>query len=276
MMPPNRSINSNTDSESVDRLKATQPVLFVSHGAPDLLFSPHPAADALKRLGASLQKPDAIICISPHWQTSLLTLDRSDNTQTLYDFGGFDKRLYQFRYSAPGAPALAERVHNLLLSHDVPHRDQQRGLDHGAWVPLGLMFPQADIPVLQCSLPRELDPEHYYLLGQQLGSLSHDNILILVTGGSVHNLRYLAPGDTQAPEWASAFQNWLVEQLLAEQHQPMMHWRNQSPNAFMAHPTSEHLDGLWIALGAAKKKTPLVVYQGFDYGSLGMLHLRFD
>lgn len=255
-----------------------QPALFISHGAPSLVIETGPAQDFLRRLGPEIErnhgKPEAILCISAHWDSAAPLLSTAPEPETIHDFYGFPDALYRLRYRAPGAPAMAERALGLIgeagiAAGDDPHR----GLDHGAWTPLLLMWPAADIPVAQLSVQTRRDPAHHLALGRALAPLRKDGVLILASGGAVHNLRSLArDGSTSAPPaWASAFTDWLATSLAAEDLDALLDWRFKAPHADLAQPSDEHFLPLFVALGAAGGKLRARrLYQGFDHGSLGM------
>jgi 4,5-DOPA dioxygenase extradiol len=189
--------------------------------------------------------------------------------QTIHDFGGFPPELYQRRYPAPGDPALAAEVQALLARSGIPNRGEARGFDHGVWVPLSLMYPEADVPVIALSLLAHGDPADHLALGRALSPLTDAGVLILASGGAIHNLGAL--GDGAAPAWALAFDQWLADTVAAGDHDALVHYRQRAPQAAMNHPTSEHFLPLLVACGAAG---PQVVgrrlHQGFTYGSLGM------
>src|SRR5687768_16572976 len=178
------------------------PAVFVSHGAPTLAVEENDTTVFLKELGGRLGRPKAIVCVSAHWNTGEPAVSAAERPETIHDFGGFPQELYRIRYPAPGAPALAARVAELLDDAGVECAvSHERGLDHGAWVPLRLMFPEADVPVTQLSIQPRKDPRHHFKLGRALAPLREEGVLLLATGSVTHNLSRLTFSGPP-PEWA--------------------------------------------------------------------------
>jgi 4,5-DOPA dioxygenase extradiol len=232
----------------------TMPSLFLSHGAPTLPLTDTPARAFLQQLGGALARPAAILVISAHWETAVPTVSAVDRNETIHDFGGFPRALYEMRYPAPGSPSLAARVVDLLRAGGLDCKiDRGRGLDHGAWVPLRLMYPQADIPVLQLSLQPHLGPAHHLLVGRALAPLRQDGILIIGSGSFTHDLsefRGHGPNDP-APDWVDGFAAWFHAALTRNETDALLDYRRRAPFASKNHPTEEHLLPLYAALGAA-------------------------
>jgi 4,5-DOPA dioxygenase extradiol len=230
-----------------------QPTLFLSHGSPMMPFEDIPARAFIASLGQSLTRPKAIVLVSAHWDNDVPTLTAGEQLDTIHDFYGFPPALYALNYPAHGDPALAESIADTLGEAGLrAHTDATRGLDHGAWIPLMLMYPQADIPVVQLSIQSRLGPGHHIQLGRALGALREQNILILASGGFTHNLRALNwRGGGDEPEWASQFSDWMDQALMAGRTCDLVSYRRLAPHAAMAHPTDEHLLPLFVALGAA-------------------------
>lgn len=250
-----------------------QPVVFVSHGAPTLVLEPGPARGALAALGGSLPRPRSILVVSAHWETAEPALSTAVHPETIHDFYGFPQALYEMRYPAPGAPALAQRAGELLAAAGMTVQEAQRGLDHGAWVPLSLMFPEADIPVTQISVQTSGGPVHHWRLGEALRPLREEGVLILASGSVTHNLgefgrhRY----DGAPPDWVSGFNDWLHDRLLAGDLEALLEYRRLAPDAARNHPSEEHLLPLFVAVGAAAPGvTPRRVHAGYTYGVIGM------
>jgi len=230
------------------------PSLFLSHGAPTLPLTDTPARAFLSQLGKTLARPKAILVISAHWETAAPMVSAVDSNETIHDFGGFPRALYDLRYPAPGSPSVAARVADLLRAAGLDCKtDRKRGLDHGAWVPLLLMYPQADIPVLQLSVQPHLGPEHHLRVGRALAPLRQEGVLIIGSGSFTHDLsefRGHGPNDP-APAWVNSFADWVDAALTKGQTADLLDYRRQAPFAAKDHPTEEHLLPLYAALGAA-------------------------
>ena len=232
----------------------TMPSLFLSHGAPTLPLTDTPARAFLSQLGNTFERPKAILVVSAHWETAVPTVNAVDSNETIHDFGGFPRALYDLRYPAPGAPALAGRIAELLQSGGfVCNIDKRRGLDHGAWIPLLLMYPKADIPVLQLSVQPHLGPEHHLRVGRALAQLRNEGVLIIGSGSFTHDLsefRGHGPNDP-APDWVNNFADWFDAALTKGETDALIDYRRRAPFATKNHPTEEHLLPLYAALGAA-------------------------
>lgn len=257
-----------------------QPALFISHGAPTLALEPGPTRDALAALGAALEPPRAILVLSAHWETATPAISTAEQPDTIHDFRGFPEALYRVRYLAPGAPQLAARAAQLLAAADMPAAAApDRGLDHGAWVPLMLMFPRAGIPVTQISVQPQSGPAHHFRIGEALRPLRDEGVLILASGSVTHNLREFGHHDYAGapPHWVSGFNDWLAERLAAADHEALLDYRSRAPHAARNHPTEEHLLPLFAALGAAiPGVAPRRIHAGYTYGVIGMDAWRFD
>ncbi len=255
----------------MDQAVTTQmPAIYLSHGAPPL------ADDALwtRQLAdwsAALPHPTAILVVSAHWEEAPLTLGATATVPLVYDFWGFPERYYHVTYSAPGAPPLAETVRKLLSTprhtvHDAPHR----GLDHGAYVPLVEMFPAADIPTLQISMP-SLEPTELFAIGRRLRPLRDEGVLILGSGFTTHNLSLIdmhRPSDAAAPGWSAEFDDWADRTIASGDVDSVIDFIHTAPAPTLAHPRTEHLAPLFVTLGAsADDSAPgRSVVDGFWYG----------
>jgi 4,5-DOPA dioxygenase extradiol len=232
----------------------TLPSLFLSHGAPTLPITDTPARTFLQQLGHTFERPKAILVISAHWETAVPTVNAVDSNETIHDFGGFPRALYDLRYPAPGSPTFAARVAERLRAGGFDcNVDRRRGLDHGAWVPLSLVYPQADIPVLQLSVQPHLGPEHHLRVGRALAPLRDEGVLIIGSGSFTHDLsefRGHNPNDL-APNWVNSFADWFDAALAKGQIDVVIDYRRRAPFATKNHPTEEHLLPLYAALGAA-------------------------
>ncbi|MCB9879280.1 MAG: dioxygenase [Planctomycetes bacterium] len=250
------------------------PSLFVSHGAPTLALDAAAGAD-FARLAAALPTPRAVLALSAHWLDAPATIGTRSTRELLYDFGGFPDELYRVRYEAPAAADLGARVEELLPG---VQRDDDRPWDHGVWVPLLHMFPAADVPVLQLSLPYRWTPKQLFELGRSLAPLRDEGVLVLGSGGAVHNLRAVDwRGDAPPPQWATDYEGWLRERLLAGQADDVVAFRERAPALRQAHPTDEHFLPLLVALGAAADGGDAVTFpiEGWELGSMSRLAVRF-
>ncbi len=236
----------------MDDMTARMPALYLGHGAPPLLDDPVWSGE-MRELAAGLPRPKAILMISAHWESAPLALSASGpGTELVYDFGGFDPKYYRMRYDTPDATALADRIAQMLPDSDRVHQHASRGLDHGAWVPLKIMYPEADIPVLQMSLPTE-DPDQLLALGSRLRGLRDEGVLIIGSGFLTHGLPYLREFriDAEAPGWSRDFDHWAAEALARGDVAELAAFRTRAPGMPYAHPTVEHYTPLFVTLGAA-------------------------
>jgi 4,5-DOPA dioxygenase extradiol len=252
------------------------PSVFVSHGAPTLAIEKNDTVEFLRRLGAGLGRPRAILCVSAHWATRVPTLSAAERPETIYDFGGFPEELYRVRYDAPGAPTLAARAAELLSASGIDSEiSNDRGLDHGAWVPLSLMYPERDVPVTQLSVQPGAGAAEHFRIGKALAPLRREGVLVLSTGGATHNLRQLGRG-VQAPDWAARFDEWLDEKIRGGSYEDLLDYSRLAPHASVAHPTDEHILPLFVAAGAGDSDAPgLSLHRGWTHGSLSMAAYAF-
>jgi 4,5-DOPA dioxygenase extradiol len=229
--------------------------LFVPHGAPTFALRPGAAGAALTAYAAALPAPRAIIVISPHWDSDVPTVGTADRLETIHDFSGFPEELYRLRYPASGCREAADEVVATLQANGLPVReDGRRGLDHGAWVPLRLMFPEADVPVVPLSLQSRRGPQGAWLLGRALAPLVDRGFLIIASGNVTHNLhdfQRAAMSGAPAPDYVREFPEWLAGRLAAGDLPTLLDYRRQAPGGIPAHPSDEHLLPLFVALGAA-------------------------
>lgn len=256
------------------------PSLYISHGSPMTAPQAGLTGERLAELAAVLPRPRAIVVASAHWLSRRPQVGNAMAPQTIHDFDGFPVVLYQLRYPAPGAPALAERVLQLLEQvGPAPTLDPDRGLDHGAWVPLRLLYPAADIPVVPVSIQPELGPAHQYALGQALAPLRDEGVLLIGSGSITHNLHDVRVGysnERHAP-YVKPFTEWIEQKLAAGDIDALLDYRRQAPFAERAHPTDEHLLPLFVALGAAGVDARAQrIDAGIDIGLLAMDIYRFD
>ncbi|MCP1446839.1 4,5-DOPA dioxygenase extradiol [Pseudomonas sp. GGS8] len=252
------------------------PSLYISHGSPMLALEPGASGPALARLAAAMPKPKAIVIVSAHWESSELLVSGNPQPETWHDFGGFPQALFEVQYPAPGNPQLAAQVVELLKGDGLPARiDAKRPFDHGVWVPLSLMYPLADIPVVQVSLPTRGGPALQTRVGHALASLREHGVLLIGSGSITHNLRELDwhAGPESVEPWAKAFRDWMIEKLEANDEAALHDYRQQAPNAVRNHPSDEHLLPLYFARAAGGEFS--VAHQGFTMGALGMDIYRF-
>lgn len=250
---------------------ARQPTLFVSHGAPTFALEPGRAGALLRDAGARLS-PSAIVVVSPHWMTRDLAVTAAALPHTIHDFGGFPKALYELQYLAPGAPALAKRIVQLFAAAAVPVReDDDRGLDHGAWVPLMHLFPNADVPVVQLSMPVSLDARSAWRIGELLAPLRNDGVLIVGSGSLTHNLEEVFSGSEEADTaYAEAFVAWARHAVTSHNRDALVDYLRSAPAGRRAHPTSDHFLPLLVAAAAGGDSPVEVLDGGMTFGVLSM------
>lgn len=229
------------------------PTLFVSHGAPTLALDPGATGAAWSALAAGLPRPRAVVVVSAHWDAARTRVGSGPRHATIHDFYGFPEPLYRLRYEPPGDPALAERLAAGLTAAGLPAvPDAERGLDHGAWVPLRSMYPAADVPVVPLSLDARRGPAWHYRLGQALAPLLEADVLLLASGSLTHNLGEFRPGHAgPVAEYVTRFQDWVHEQAVGGDVEALLDYRARAPGAERAHPSEEHLLPMFVALGAA-------------------------
>jgi len=252
------------------------PSLYISHGSPMLALEPGASGPALARLAAEMPRPKAIVIVSAHWESNELMVSGNPQPETWHDFGGFPQALFAVQYPAPGNPELADEVVELLKANDLSARiDTRRPFDHGVWVPLSLMYPQADIPIVQVSLPTRSGPALQTRVGHALASLREHGVLLIGSGSITHNLRELdwQAGPESVEPWAQVFRDWMVDKLAANDETALHDYRQQAPNAARNHPSDEHLLPLYFARGAGGEFA--IAHQGFTMGALGMDIYRF-
>lgn len=256
------------------------PVIFLSHGAPSLPLEAGETGAAWRRLGEQLPRPSAILVVSAHWETSIPTISRATRPETIHDFSGFPGELYEMQYPAPGAPEMAQAATLALQQAKIPvQQDDTRGLDHGAWVPLSLIYPKADIPVAQLSLQPRQNPAWHIALGRALRPLREQGVLIIGSGSITHNLRavFNHPQGEAAPVWVTEFCDWIADRIAAGDLEALAEYRALAPYAVQNHPTDEHLFPLFVALGAANKIDSAVrLNRVMTYGLLAMDVWLFD
>lgn len=239
------------------------PVLFVSHGAPTFAIEPGTLGPLLTALGQTLTGITAVLVVSPHWQTREVQVMTTQQPDTVHDFGGFPSALYDLQYPAPGQPELALEAARLLAEAGFSTGvDARRGLDHGAWVPLVHLLPDAQVPVFQVSMPASLTTAQAVALGRALAPLRKQGVLIIGSGSMTHNLYEFRQGSAQPQAYAQEFAAWVRAAVAANARTPLINYRTEAPHAVRAHPTEEHFLPLLVALGAQQEGDALQVLDG--------------
>ena len=251
---------------------ARLPSLFISHGAPTFALEPGVAGPRLAALGRSLPRPEAVLMVSPHWMTPGPRVGVVAQPETIHDFGGFDPALYRIAYPAAGHPRLARQAIELLAKAGWPAQaDERRGLDHGAWVPLLHLFPQADVPVFQVSLPARLDADAAWAFGAALAPLASEGVLIVGSGSLTHNLAEFRSHHGAEAAYAREFAAWVRDAVVAGDGPRLRRTLADAPHAARAHPTDEHFLPLLVAAGAAPAQGQWRVLDGgIAHGVLSM------
>lgn len=249
-----------------------QPAVFVGHGSPMFALEPNRYTAAWAALGKSLKRPYAVLVISAHWVTRGVWVTAMSQPKTIHDFGGFPQALFDIQYPAPGSPALADRVKE-LLGVPVVLEENEWGIDHGAWSVLKYLYPNADVPVVQLSLDGSLSASEHYELAKKLRPLRDENILILASGNVVHNLRTIQWGEGVTPyPWATEFNDFFISEMNTNHDENLIHWEQAGDSAHLSIPTPEHY---WPALYALAQREngeeSSVLVNGLEMGSISML-----
>ncbi|HEV8231944.1 MAG TPA: class III extradiol ring-cleavage dioxygenase [Thermoanaerobaculia bacterium] len=260
--------------------RAAAPVLFVAHASPMLALERDGHAARLRAFGDRFPRPAAIVVVSAHWEAPRpIRVTTAPRPALIYDFGGFPRTLYELQYPAPGSPELAREIVEMLSQEGVPAGEEpRRGWDHGVWIPLRLFYPEASVPVVEVSLPVPRDPDLVAGIGRALAPLRDRGILLVGSGGIVHNLRLarLDRKDGPVDEWARKFDDWVRERVQRRDLEELSVYRRLAPHADLAVPESEHFDPLFFALGAAGPNDELQeVNRGFEYGNLSLSSFAF-
>lgn len=254
------------------------PVIFVAHGAPTLALDPNKGKD-LSRWAAGFARPSAIVAVSAHWEHDPAMTGTEENRELIYDFYGFPAELYRLQYAAPGAPELAAEVRTLLKRSGQPvGADPARGFDHGVWVPLIHMYPEAEIPMLQLSLPSGAGARAIHDLGRALAPLRDRGVLVMASGVLVHNLSTIDYREREpTPDWAVEFDAWVTGRLENDDHDSLIDYERCAPDFRQSHPTPEHFTPLLVAAGAASVGglEPRFPITGFEFGSLSRRCVQF-
>ena len=256
------------------RSQQKMPVVFISHGSPTLAIEDSEAHRFLRAYGERLGRPRAILVLSAHYSAPVATVTGSEMPETIHDFYGFPRNLYDLAYPVPGSPDLADDIARRLADAGIEvARDPSLGLDHGAWIPLILMYPNADLPVVQLSIDPRRGAAYHFELGRHLAGLRDEGVLIIGSGGVTHNLRELEWGGTDAPvpEWAETFNEWIADAIAGNRIDDLLAYRERGPHAAKNHPTEEHFFPLLYVLGAAfGDERRQRVHHSYTMGALSM------
>lgn len=250
--------------------------IFVCHGGPTLIVENNEYTNFLKGLGKKFN-PKAVIIFTAHWESEITTISSIDGTyDMIYDFYGFPKELYSVKYPAKGSVEVASKLQSMLKNKGIESKlDENRGLDHGAWNILCLMYPNADIPVIQVSVNPYLPMEKQYEIGKAIRELGKENILVIGSGSTVHNLATVDWNSEKAEEWAVEFDNWIIEKIGNNDKEALLNYRQLAPYAKRAVPREEHIVPLFIAMGSGINDKPKLLHQSYAYGTLSYICFEF-
>ncbi|OCT10718.1 dioxygenase [Paenibacillus pectinilyticus] len=254
------------------------PSYFFAHGAPSIVLEDNTYTQLLKNFKDNNPRPKAIVLFSAHWEESVQTVSAAKTYETIYDFGGFQDELYTMTYPAKGDRSLSEHVQALFEKQGIQSvLNEGRGLDHGAWAVLKLLYPEADIPVVALSVNRHLSNEQQYQIGKALGELREKDVLIIGSGGTVHNLRRLNWQSEGNDDWAEQFDNWLQNKLESWDTEALFQYHELAPNAQTAVPTSEHFIPLFLAMGSGdSNRQAKLLHRSYQYGNLSLSCWQFN
>jgi 4,5-DOPA dioxygenase extradiol len=252
------------------------PSLFLAHGSPLLAIQDSPYTEFLKETGQKIT-PKAIVIFTAHWESEILTISASDGPyETIYDFYGFPDELYQIKYQAKGSSQLAALIEEKLTSKGIPtQKDLSRGLDHGSWSLLSRLYPKADIPVVQVSVNPYLSPSEQFKIGLALNELGKEDILIIGSGVTVHNLRAIKWDQTEPEVWAVQFDDWLIDKIDHQDLDALMNYAQMAPHAQLAVPRPEHFVPFFIAMGSGHLENARVIHRSYELGTLSYLCYEF-
>jgi 4,5-DOPA dioxygenase extradiol len=259
-------VGADTTSKTV---KETQAIAFIGHGAPTVVLDPLRVSE-FHHWAQTMPTPRAIVVISAHWENTPLSIGATETVPLIYDFYGFPDDLYRMKYETPSASNLARQIQSLCAPLGPIESAPQRGLDHGAWIPLKCMYPHAKIPVVQVSLPSQ-DPKQLFALGQRLAPLRREGVLILASGNLTHNLRRIRMSDgSDIAPWAQEFDHWIRDALVQNDVDALLDYAKKAPAPDLNHPTKEHLTPVFVALGASSVLTskPSFPIEGIEYYSI--------
>ena len=251
------------------------PSLFLAHGSPMLAIQDTEYTSFLKTLGETY-KPKALVIFTAHWESEVLTISSSDNEyETIYDFGGFPPELYEIKYRAKGSSNIASMLETKFKNKGIPvHHNMTRGLDHGSWTLLHRMYPEANIPVVQISVNPFLSAKEQFKIGEALKGLGQEDILVIGSGVTVHNLRALKWNQTTPEQWAIEFDDWIIKHMQTTDKDALFNWEKNAPHAQLAVPRAEHFVPLFIAMGNGENNGE-VIHRSYEMGTLSYLCLQF-
>ncbi len=251
------------------------PALFVGHGSPMNAIEDNAITHGWREVAARLPKPRAILCVSAHWESRGVFACAAERPQTIHDFYGFPQALFDVQYPAPGDPALARRIGEIVKSVKV-HTTEEWGLDHGAWSVLRVMYPDADIPTLQLSIDTSQPGEFHYALGRELGALRDDDVLLLGSGNIVHNLRLLQWRDPMPPDWTLRIDTKVRDAINTRQHEALIDWPSLDREIALAVPTPEHYLPLLYVLGAQREDERVELFNTDYFSTISMTSVVVD
>lgn len=256
------------------------PAIFIAHGAPTLAVEHNEYTEELRKFGEKLRQARGVVIVSAHWQARPpVRVNVLERPEMIYDFGGFDDALYRMKYGASGSPQIANEVIEALRAKGIATEPERaRGWDHGVWVPLLHLLPDANLPVVEVSLPYGASPDELIAIGRALAPLRDRGVAIVGSGGIVHNLREVSLSDQSAPatDWAAAFDSWVAERVERRDLRGLAQYRATAPSAARAVPTDEHFAPLFVVLGASSDEDEIeTVHEGFHYGTLSMRSVAF-
>ncbi|MFL0269580.1 DODA-type extradiol aromatic ring-opening family dioxygenase [Candidatus Clostridium radicumherbarum] len=251
--------------------------LFVCHGGPTLAIEENDYTNFLKDLAKGM-KPKTIVIFTAHFESEITTISSIENTyEMIYDFYGFPEELYSIKYNAKGSPEIADKIKDMLEENGIKSKlDRTRGLDHGSWDILKIMYPEANIPVVQVSVNPFLPMEKQYAIGKALRELGKEDILVIGSGSTVHNLRTVDWYAKETKSWAIEFDNWLVDNVEQNNLKNLFNYQKLAPNAKMAIPREEHIAPMFIAMGSGEEgKLPKLLHRSYAYGTLSYICFEF-
>ncbi len=254
------------------------PSYFFAHGAPSIVLEDNEYTKLLKEFKDHTPKPKAIVLFSAHWEESVQSIGAAATYETIYDFGGFQDELYQMTYPAQSDLPLVEQIQSLFTKYGIENtRNEKRGLDHGAWAVLKLLYPEADIPVVALSVNRYLTNEQQYQIGKALAELREQDVLIIGSGGTVHNLRKLNWRSEGIDKWAEQFDNWIQSKVETWDTEALFQYHELAPSAGEAVPTSEHFIPLLLAMGTGDaNRNAKLLHRSYQYGNLSLSCWQFN